>query len=186
MDLFGAGSETTSSVITFAINYLIRYPEIQRRVQEEIDNVIGCGQATLEDRPRMAFTDAFIHEVLRHSCITYTSPHDTTEDVEFHGYHLPAGTTVYANISWIMNDPQHWVAPELFNPERFIDAETGKLRRHERFIPFALGKRYCLGQQLAHHQLFLFLVGLLQNFSFSTPLASPELVNTQPIVGFMH
>ena len=186
MDLFGAGSETTSSVITFAINYLIRYPEIQQRVQEEIDNVIGGGQASLEDKPRMPYTDAFIHEVLRHSCITYTSPHSTTEDLEFHGYHLPAGTTVYPNISWIMNDPKHWEAPEQFNPDRFIDAESGKLKKNERFIPFALGKRYCLGQQLAHHQLFLFLVGLLQSFSFSTPLASPELVNIQPIVGFMH
>ena len=130
--------------------------------------------------------EAVIHEVLRHSCITYPPPHATTEDVTFHGYLLPKGTAVYANVSWIMNDPAHWDQPQDFNPDRFLDAETGAFRRQERCIPFLIGKRYCLGQQLAHHQLFLFLTGLLQHFTFSTPLPSPELVNIEPIVGFLH
>ena len=106
--------------------------------------------------------------------------------VTFHGYLLPKGTAVYANVSWIMNDPAHWDQPQDFNPDRFLDAETGAFRRQERCIPFLIGKRYCLGQQLAHHQLFLFLTGLLQHFTFSTPLPSPELVNIEPIVGFLH
>ena len=186
MDLFGAGSETTSSILTFAINYMIRFPDIQKKVQEEIDSIVGHRSASLEDRPNMPYTDAFIHEVLRHSCITYTSPHATTEDLVFHGYHIPAGTAVYPNVSWIMNDPDHWQKPEEFNPDRFIDAQTKKFKKNERCIPFLVGKRYCLGQQLAQHQLFLFLIGLLQNFSFSTPLGNPELVNIEPIVGFMH
>lgn len=186
MDLFGAGSETTSTILAFAILYMLRYPDVQQKLQEEIELVLGERSASLEDRQNMPYTDAFIHEVLRFSCINYTIPHATTQDVEFHGYKLPAGTPVYANISWIMNDPEHWDAPETFNPLRFIDAATGKFAKNDRFIPFLIGKRYCLGQQLAQHQIFLFLTGLLQNFHFSTPLSSPEKVNIESIVGFMH
>ena len=187
MDLFGAGSETTSSILTFAINYMTRFPGIQTRVQEEIDAVLEGGRAAeLEDRPRMPYMEAVIHEVLRHSCITYTSPHATTEDVTFHGYLLPKGTAVYADVASIMNDPKHWDQPDTFNPDRFLDSETGAFRRQQRCIPFLVGKRYCLGQQLALHQLFLFLTGLLQHFTFTTPLSSPEMVNTEPIVGFLH
>lgn len=185
MDLFGAGSETTSSILYFAFNYLIRYPEIQARVHAEIDTVVGQAQPVLENRPNMPYTDAVIHEVLRHSCIVYTTPHATTEDVELAGYQLPEGTAVYANVWWIMNDPAHWDRPEEFMPERFLDA-AGQFRKNERCIPFLIGKRYCLGQHLAQHELFLFLVGLLQRFSFRTPLADHRLVNITPEVGFMH
>ena len=187
MDLFGAGSETTSSILYFAFNYLIRHPEMQARVHAEIDAVIGSRTPLLEDRPAMPYTDAVIHEVLRHSCIVYTTPHATTEEVALAGtgYTLPAGTAVYANVWWIMNDPAHWVQPEAFMPERFLD-RAGRFRKNERCIPFLVGKRYCLGQQLAQHELFLFLTGLLQKFSFRTPLPHHTMVNTEPEVGFMH
>jgi len=186
IDLFGAGSETTSSVLTFAFNYLTRFPHMQKTIQAEIDTVLGSRIPLLEDRANMPYTDAFIHEVLRHACIIYTTPHATTEEVQFHGYTLPAGTSVYANVAWIMNDPEYWDKPEEFNPDRFIDESTGEFRKNERCIPFLVGKRYCLGQQLAQHELFLFLTGLLQSLSFSTPLPDPSMVNIEPVVGFMH
>jgi len=134
----------------------------------------------------MVYTEAFIHEVSRYACINHTVSHATTEDVVFHGWEIPAGTAVYADVSWIMNDPDHWEEPELFNPDRFLDPVTGQFRKNERCIPFLVGKRYCPGQQLAQHQIFLFLTGLLQNFSFSTPLHDLNQVNITPIVGFMH
>merc|ERR1711953_523294 len=186
MDIFGAGSETTSAILTFAFNYLTRFPEMQTRVQEEIDSVIGSRTPELVDRQAMPYTDAVIHEVLRHSCIVYTTPHATTEEVEFHGYTIPKGTSVFANTSHIMNDPKHWDKPEEFNPDRFLDAEDN-FKKNDRCIPFLVGKRYCLGQQLAQHQLFLFLTGLLQAFTFSPTLPHPDMVNIEPeVVGFLH
>ena len=185
MDLFGAGSETTATILCFAFNYLIRFPSIQQKIQEEIQLVIGSRTPLVEDRQEMPYTDAFLHEVLRHSCIVYTTPHATTEQVNLHGYTLPKGTAVYANIWWIMNDPEHWDKPEEFNPLRFMD-EAGKFKKNDRFIPFLIGKRYCLGQNLAQHELFLFLTGLLQKLSFSSIYEDPEMVNINPIVGFMH
>ena len=185
MDLFGAGSETTATILCFAFNYLIRFPEIQAKLQAEIDNEVGSRSPGLEDRVRMPYMDAFIHEVLRHSCVVYTTPHATTETVELEGFTLPKGTAVYPNVWWIMNDPAHWTEPSRFMPERFLDA-NGAFRKNERCIPFLVGKRYCLGQNLAQHELFLFLTGLLQKLSFSTVLPDPSHVNIDPIVGFMH
>lgn len=185
MDLFGAGSETTASILCFAFNYLIRYPDIQQKIQEEILSVIGDRTPDLDDRSAMPYTDAFIHEVLRHSCIVYTTPHATTEEVELNGYTLPKGTAVYANVWWIMHDPAHWDNPAQFNPERFLD-EAGSFRKNDRCIPFLIGKRYCLGQNLAQHELFLFLTGLLQKLSFKTHLEDNTKVDINPIVGFMH
>ncbi len=185
MDLFGAGSETTATILCFAFNYLIRYPEVQKKIQEEIISVVGDRTPELDDRSVMPYTDAFIHEVLRHSCIVYTTPHATTEEVNLNGYTLPKGTAVYANIWWIMHDPNHWDKPAEFNPARFLD-EQGQFRKNDRCIPFLIGKRYCLGQNLAQHELFLFLTGLLQKFSFRTHLEDPSMVDINPIVGFMH
>merc|ERR1712110_819103 len=186
VDLVGASSETTSAILTFAFNYLTRFPDMQTRVQEEIDSVIGSRTPELVDRQAMPYMDAFIHEVLRHSCIVYTTPHATTEEVEFQGYTIPKGTSVFANTSHIMNDPKHWDTPEEFNPDRFLD-EEGNFKKNDRCIPFLVGKRYCLGQQLAQHQLFLFLAGLLQAFTFSTTLPNPDMVNIVPeVVGFLH
>merc|ERR1712110_1362423 len=187
VDIVGAGLDTTSpAILTFAFNYLTRFPDMQTRVQEEIDSVIGSRTPELVDRQAMPYMDAFIHEVLRHSCVVYTTPHATTEEVEFQGYTIPKGTSVFANTSHIMNDPKHWDKPEEFNPDRFLDDE-GNFKKNDRCIPFLVGKRHCLGQQLAQHQLFLFLAGLLQAFTFSTTLPNPDMVNIVPeVVGFLH
>ena len=185
MDLFGAGSETTATILCFAFNYLIRFPEIQNKLQEEIDSQVGSRSPCLEDRNQMHYMDAFIHEVLRHSCVVYTTPHATTETVQLEGFTLPKGTAVYPNVWWIMNDPEHWVEPSKFMPERFLGPD-GTFQKNDRCIPFLIGKRYCLGQNLAQHELFLFLAGLLQKLSFSTVLEDASLVNIDPIVGFMH
>ena len=71
-DLFGAGSETTSSSLMFAFLYMIKYPEIQERIQREIDEVcVGGRSVCLDDRPRMPYTDAALHEVMRCACLVY-------------------------------------------------------------------------------------------------------------------
>merc|ERR1719219_2595480 len=184
MDLFGAGSETTSSILCFTILYLTRWPDVQRKLQKEIDTVIGSRTPELEDRQSMPYTEAVIQEVLRLSCLVYTVPHATTEDVQIAGHTIPSGTAVYANVWWIHNDPNYWNKPEQFNPNRFI--QDGKFVKDEHCIPFLIGKRYCPGQSLAQHQLFLFLTGLLQSFSFLAPGGDCTKVNTEPRVGFIH
>ena len=76
-DLFGAGSETSSSMLLFAFMYMIKYPEIQKNVHEEIDKVIGKDQngkmnnVNQNHRTDMPYTDAVLHEIMRHACLVY-------------------------------------------------------------------------------------------------------------------
>ncbi|XP_059471933.1 methyl farnesoate epoxidase-like [Neocloeon triangulifer] len=169
MDLFMAGSETTSNTIGFIFLYFLINPEMQKRVQAEIDSVIGRGRLPkLSDRPKMLYLEALIMEVQRFlSVAPIAVPHRTTQDCEILGYNIPKDTTVLMSIWSVHMDPEHWKDPENFRPERFLNEDQSAIIKDEWFIPFGLGKRRCIGEVQARNSLFLFLAGLLQRFTFS-------------------
>ena len=167
-DLFVAGMETTSKQLEWIIYYMSKYPEIQQKVQDEIDNVVGnTGQTSLAHRATLNYTEAVIQEVLRKASIAPLGLlHATAEDYELNGHIIPQGTIVIGNIYASHHNPQVWGDPEKFRPERLIDS-GGRLKKIEDFIPFGIGKRNCIGEVLARHQLFLYTVGILQKFTVS-------------------
>ncbi|XP_073504152.1 cytochrome P450 2K4-like isoform X1 [Phyllobates terribilis] len=186
LDLFGAGTETTSTTIRWGILLLMKYPEIQKRVQEEIKTHIKPGQLpTVEDRKKMPYTDAVIHEIQRFgNIIPLNLPHSTPTDVYLRGYLIPKGTEVIPLLTSVLYDKTQWKTPYVFNPNHFLD-ENGKFVRHDAFIPFSLGRRACAGEALAKMELFLFFTGLLQAFTFYPPPGvSREDLNLKPGVGF--
>ena len=132
----------------------------------------------------MPYTDAALHEIMRHTCLVYTVPHATTDRVSLGGYQFPTNTAVYANVWQVMQNPDYWSEPRKFKPDRFLD-EKGNFKRDERCIPFMMGKRFCIGQTLALKQLFLFFAGVLNRFELQAP-GGPDSVNTDPVVGFIH
>ncbi|XP_008275704.1 cytochrome P450 2J1-like isoform X3 [Stegastes partitus] len=167
LDLFLAGSETTSKTLQWGLIYLIQNPHIQERVQAEIDRVIGqTRQPSMADRPNLPYTDAVIHEIQRMGNI-----------VPLNGLRVAAKDTTLGGCFIPKNE---WETPNTFNPEHFLDAE-GRFVRREAFLPFSAGRRACLGEGLARMELFLFFVSLLQRFHFST-LDGAEL-STEGITG---
>ncbi|CAL4119846.1 unnamed protein product, partial [Meganyctiphanes norvegica] len=90
-DLFGAGSETTSSTIRWFVLYMVLYPQVQKRVQEEVDNVVGADrQPGLEDRESLMYLEAVIHEVHRKaSLVMFSLPHQTSKEIKLGGYTIP-------------------------------------------------------------------------------------------------
>ena len=102
--------------------------------------------------------NAIIHESLRKgSNAPLALMHTTLDDYELNGYVIPQGTIVIDNLFASHYSPEVWGDPKEFRPERFIDSE-GKLKK---IFPFGIGKRNCIGEALAHHQLFLYTVGTL-------------------------
>ncbi|XP_070577292.1 cytochrome P450 18a1-like [Ptychodera flava] len=173
-ELFGAGFESTSTALKWCILYMVKHPEVQARVQAEIDQQVdrNCHPsfAYADDLP---YTQATIMEVLRVANMAPLGlPHATSGDVELRGYTLPAGTCVFANVWSVHMDPDLWPCPEKFDPTRFLD-EDGKLVQREGFMPYSLGRRRCVGEQLARHELFVFFSGLLQRFSLRLPDGAP-------------
>ncbi|XP_048833569.1 cytochrome P450 2J2-like isoform X2 [Brienomyrus brachyistius] len=168
-DLFLAGTETTSTTLYWGLLYMIKYPDIQEKVQAEIDSVVGRSrQPSMADRPNMPYTDAVIHEIQRMGNIVPLNARSATKDTELGGYTIPKGTMLVVTLHTVLFDETEWETPFTFNPGHFLDAE-GKFRRRDAFLPFSAGKRVCLGEQLARMELFLFFTSLLQHFTFSPP-----------------
>ncbi|XP_031232667.1 cytochrome P450 2J5-like [Mastomys coucha] len=170
LDLFLAGTETTSTTLRWALLYMTVYPEIQKNVQAEIDRVIGHKrQVSLSDREAMPYTNAVIHEVQRMgNIIPLNSTRVVTVDTNFAGFFLPKGTKIMTNLTALHRDPKEWATPEVFNPEHFL--ENGQFKKRESFLPFSMGRRACLGEQLARSELFIFISTLMQKFTFKSPV----------------
>ncbi|XP_062058744.1 cytochrome P450 2D17-like isoform X1 [Lepus europaeus] len=174
-DLFIAGMVTTSATLVWALLLMILHPEVQRRVQQEIDEVIGpARRPEMGDQAHMPYTTAVVHEVQRfiHSN-PMGAPHMTSRDVEVQGFLIPKGTVLFTNLSSVLKDEAVWEKPFRFHPGHFLDAQ-GRFVKQEAFMPFSAGRRACLGEPLARMELFLFFTCLLQRFSFSVPAGQPR------------
>lgn len=163
-DIFSAGLETVTSTIEWSILFLILNPDCQQQIQLEIDRVIGRARLPqLEDLALMPYTEATIYEVIRRSnVVALGNAHATLADASIGGYLIPKGTQVLTNLYGMNMNPKLWTNPDKFEPARFIVNE--KAQKPDYFIPFSVGRRMCLGDLLAKMEVFLFLVGLLQQY----------------------
>uniref|UniRef100_A0A915ELC2 Cytochrome P450 n=1 Tax=Ditylenchus dipsaci TaxID=166011 RepID=A0A915ELC2_9BILA len=148
MDLFFAGQETTSYTLQFIFLYMIVFPEVRTKMQEELDKEIGDNEegtkrVTLADRAKLPYTNAVICESQRLCNLVPMNIHTELQKM------------------WKSIFPE----PHKFMPERFLENE--QLKRIEEFIPFGIGKRQCMGESLARAELFLFTTNLFYLFKVS-------------------
>nr|XP_046257197.1 cytochrome P450 1B1 isoform X2 [Scatophagus argus] len=158
-DVFGASQDTLSTALQWIILMLVKYPEMQQRLQQEVDKVVDRSRLpSIEDQPQLPYIMAFIYEVMRYtSFIPLTIPHSTTTDTTIMGYTVPKNTPIFINQWSINHDPALWSHPETFDPKRFLD-QNGALNKNltSNVLIFSLGKRRCIGEELSKLQLFLF------------------------------
>uniref|UniRef100_A0A3P8RKX8 Cytochrome P450, family 1, subfamily C, polypeptide 1 n=1 Tax=Amphiprion percula TaxID=161767 RepID=A0A3P8RKX8_AMPPE len=175
-DLIGAGQDTMSTVMQWIFLLLVKYPDMQAKLQELIDKVVGQDRLpSIEDRSSLAYLDAFIYETMRFtSFVPVTIPHSTTSDVTIEGLHIPKDTVVFINQWSVNHDPLKWKDPHVFDPTRFLD-ENGALDKDKTngVMIFSTGKRRCIGDQIAKVQVFLFTAVLLHQCSFESNPSVP-------------
>ncbi|XP_078679586.1 cytochrome P450 2D6-like [Branchiostoma floridae x Branchiostoma belcheri] len=173
LDLFFAGIETTTNTLLWGLLYMLLNPDIQNKVQQELDAVVGEGLPTLSHRSQLPYVNACLLEVMRIRSLAPVVHHATTESVKVLEYVIPKGTQILLNLYSLHMDPAYWPDPDRFDPGRFLDAEGNVINKPDSFMPFGGGRRACLGEQLARMELFLFFSTLLQSFTFMSPEGAP-------------
>ena len=168
-ELVGTGLQPVFPILRWAVLYMIAYPEIQAEIQQELDEVVGRErQVRYEDREKLPFIQACIHEILRYApFFPFGLPHSTTTDTTLNGYFIPKDTPILANLYSLTRDERYWEEPEKFNPHRFL-TENREIRDDllDKYYPFSLGKRRCFGEYLGRFEVFLFLANLMHKCKF--------------------
>lgn len=165
LDIFIAGSQSTSITIDLAFMMtLIRY-DLQVKVFKEIRSVLGSdGVPNYAERAKLPYTEAFLLEVQRFfHIVPISGPRRVLKTCKLSGYTIPKNTTVLIGLRSVHMDADFWKDPHEFRPERFLD-ENMKIKNLERLYSFGSGRRKCLGDALAKACIFTFYVGIVQKF----------------------
>ncbi|NXB42187.1 CP1A4 protein, partial [Leucopsar rothschildi] len=182
-DLFGAGFDTVTTGLSWSLMYVSLYPDVQKKIHEELDRVIGRERRPrLSDQGTLPYTESFILEMFRHSSfVPFTIPHSTTKATVLNGYYIPKDTCVFINQWQVNHDEKLWKDPSAFRPERFLTPTGTEVSRteSEKVLSFGLGKRRCLGEVIGRWEIFLFLTTMLQQLHFSLRPGEPVDITPQ-------
>ena len=177
LDIFVAGSDTTSTTLNWAMLFMIQHPEVQTNVRQELCQKIGMKKAKMSERSLIPYTEAVLHEISRKSNILPMSVfHYSNSKFQAGSYEIPQDTIIIPLIGDVMNDPIHFPNPAKFHPERYLqEEENGHLKfvPHPRVIPFGVGKRRCLGEIVARTSLFKFFTAIIQRYKIVSGQMEP-------------
>lgn len=171
--LFGAGTDTTSNLVTCSMYYLSQHPEVLKKVKEEVEREFtDVENLTIENLNRMDYTTAFLKEVLRLNvgCIFYRK---AQKDDDLAGVPIKKGTLLTVLINVTHTNEKYYSNPEEFIPERWLantpESCDGFKSEPFAYIPFSSGSRNCIGQHLAAIEGKILLGLLIKTFDFKIP-----------------
>ncbi|KAJ2928434.1 hypothetical protein H1R20_g8643, partial [Candolleomyces eurysporus] len=169
-NVFAGGSDTTVSAIASCILGLLEHPEVLKKAQAQVDSVVGPGNMPeLEHESALPYITAIAHETMRWRVVTPIAiPHLLAAEDEYKGYRLPAGAVIVPNAWAMLHDETEYPDPFTFNPDRFINPETGQVdftrARDPSHACWGFGRRLCPGRHLAFSLVWLAIASLVSVF----------------------
>ena len=180
LNIMVGGYETTTYSLAWLLYLVARHPEVQQRVRDEVDAVLGDRAPTADDLASLPYVKQVVDETLRVSPAAWqTMRHAVDRDV-IGGYDVPAGASIYVNLLTLHRHPSYWPDPARFDPDRFSPAVSAQRPRNA-YIPFGIGPRACLGKSFALTELQIVLAMVAQQFDLVIPPAQ-EPVRMQPLI----
>ncbi|CAN2388683.1 acting on paired donors [Pristimantis euphronides] len=186
-----AGFETTSNTLMFLSYLLATHPDVQTKVQEEIDTLLpNKAPPTYEALMQMEYLDMVLNENLRLYPVAGRIERVCKTTTEINGVIIPKDMVVVIPAYVLHRDPEVWPEPDEFRPERF-SKENKETQDPYTFLPFGAGPRNCIGMRFAMLNMKSVVTLLLQNFSFRTCKETPIplqldsrgfLKSTKPII----
>ena len=167
-----AGSmETTSSSIDWAVAELIRHPRVMKKVQSELEKVVGMERMVEEsDLESLEYLNMVVKETLRlYPAGPLLVPNESMEDCTVNGFYIPQKSRIIVNAWAIGRDPDSWTNADEFLPERFIEGDIDFRGKHFQYIPFGSGRRGCPGMQLGITVVRFVVAQLVHCFDWELP-----------------
>ncbi|KAF8992545.1 cytochrome P450 [Cyathus striatus] len=160
--LYAGGVETSPSALSFFVLAMVLFPEVQKKAQAEIDEVLGQSRLPeLSDRSSLPYVEAVMHEVLRWNTVVPSGiPHSSITDDVYKGMFIPKGTVLIANAYAILRDESIYADPDAFNPSRYLPKPEGNGEPYP-VGHFGFGRRICPGQYFAESSLWIAISSIL-------------------------
>ena len=165
------GSDTSSNSIEFTLAEVINKPEVMRKAQQELDEVVGKDNIVEESHIyKLPYLLAIMKESLRlHPALPLLVPHCPSEACTVGGYAIPKGSRVFVNAWAIHRDPSIWENPSEFNPDRFLNSKWDFSGSDFNYFPFGSGRRICAGIPMAERTVLYSTATLLHSFDWKVP-----------------
>ncbi|PNX95942.1 cytochrome p450 [Trifolium pratense] len=171
LDIFSAGSDTTFTILEWAMSELIKNPQVMHKAQVEVRGVYNeKGYVDEPNLHKLIYLKSVIKETMRlHAPVPLLLPRQCSEKCKINGYEIPVKSKVIVNAWSIARDSRFWIEGEKFVPERFIDSSVDYKGVDFQFIPFGAGRRICPGMMFGIANLEISLANLLYHFDWKMP-----------------
>ncbi|KAL0571765.1 hypothetical protein V5O48_010194 [Marasmius crinis-equi] len=175
-----AGSDTTSSMLTSLVLFLVSHPHVVQKARDQLDKVVGSDRLpTYDDEPNLPYIVAIIKEVIRCRPATPIGiPHRCTETTTYNGYIIPEGAIVFGNVLTLHLDESHYENPLSFNPDRWLSSSdssspvrwgsSGPNKDRDHYV-FGWGRRFCMGTYIAEASLFIVVARIIWGLEILGP-----------------
>ncbi|CAN4126568.1 unnamed protein product [Withania somnifera] len=168
IDMFGAGTETSSTTTVWAMAEMMKNPSVFSKAQEEVREAFRDNE--MFDVEELKYLKLVVKETLRlHPPVPLLTPRECMEETDINGYTIPVNTKVMVNVWAMGRDPKYWDDPESFKPERFEQCSADFVGNNFEYLPFGSGRRICPGISFGLANIYSPLAQLLYHFNWKLP-----------------
>ncbi len=181
VNLLSLGRKELASALTSFLMLTTEYLDVLQLLKLEQEQLNKLDISFLAKLKKMVYLDQVIKEVLRQAPPVGAVLRKVIQDCSWQGWRIPKGWTVICQINSILQDPELYEQPEIFNPERFNCDNAEDKKQPFCFVPFGAGVRECIGKEFAYLVIKIFVSNLINNYTWEFKPNQDLTINKFPV-----